>query len=166
MNYCLKCANPLHHKIEEGFDRWMCDACGWVFYNNQRPCVTAIPVKDGQVMLHRRGIEPAKGTWDIPGGFIEVGEKPEDALHREVAEELGLKIIRYQLLGFYPDDYGLDDIHTLNIAYVCEFEDAPVQGSNEIDEVKWFTWNALPGAYAFPSVPTMLADASKMKIDW
>ena len=121
---------------------------------------------NGDSCERRTGDAASQGTWDIPGGFIEVGEKPEDALHREVLEELVLKIIHFQLLGFYPDDYGLDDIHTLNIAYVCEFEDVPVQGSYEIDEVKWFSWDALPDAYAFPSVPQMLADASKMKIDW
>lgn len=166
MNFCIQCAHPLHHKLEEGFDRWVCDACGWVFYNNQRPCVTAIPVRNGKVMLHLRGMEPGKGTWDIPGGFIEVGETPDQALHREIMEELGLKIQKHQFMGFYPDAYGMDSIYTLNIAYVCQLEDRPILRSNEIDEVQWFDWNKIPSEYAFQSVGLMLADAAKMDVRW
>lgn len=158
MNHCIKCGKPLKSKQEEGFERWVCGACGWTYYNNPRPCVTAVIGRDGKVLLARRAAAPALGKWDLPGGFMEPGEHPEQALAREICEELSCGLKSAEFLGFYPDVYGLDGIPILNIAFCCQTEGEIVPCKEEFQEVRWFGIDELPDAFAFPSVRAMLED--------
>jgi len=63
-------------------------------------------VKGGRLLLVKRGVEPYEGCWDIPGGFLEAGEHPEDGAVREVQEETGLKVRLRGFFGAYIDTYG------------------------------------------------------------
>ena len=66
----------------------MCESCGFIYWNNSRPTAGGV-VEDsqGRVLLGRRGINPSKGLWDLPGGFLEPGEHPEAGFVRELLEE-------------------------------------------------------------------------------
>lgn len=61
----------------EAFAPVKCGVCGKWHYHNSKPCAGALVVRDGKVLLAQRGVEPFKGYWDIPGGFLEAGEHPE-----------------------------------------------------------------------------------------
>ena len=61
----------------------VCTRCGETFFQNSKPCVGTIIVRDGLVLLVRRGIEPFKGDWDLPGGFLDPGEPPDAGAVRE-----------------------------------------------------------------------------------
>ncbi|NQT25215.1 NUDIX domain-containing protein [candidate division KSB1 bacterium] len=158
MNHCLQCSKPLSPKKEDGFDRWVCESCGWTYYNNPRPCVTAVIGQEGKVLLASRAMEPAKGKWDLPGGFIEPGEHPECALAREICEELQCGLKSTDLLGFYPDMYGLEEIPILNIAFCCQTEGKIVPCKKEFSEIRWFGLDELPSKFAFASVRAILDD--------
>ena len=93
LNFCSRCGARLRMGEIPGEDRerLACDACGYIAYVNPRLVVTAIPVTDaGEVVLLRRGIEPAYGSWAQPGGFLEVDETVNQAAIRETFEETGL----------------------------------------------------------------------------
>jgi ADP-ribose pyrophosphatase YjhB (NUDIX family) len=86
----------------EDRERLACDACGFVAYVNPRLVVTCLPVTDaGEVMLLRRGIEPGRGLWAQPGGFMEIDETVEGGAVRETLEETGLLVEPGHIVGLY-----------------------------------------------------------------
>ncbi len=102
--YCSRCGAPLEFGPlpEEERERLSCPACGFVAYVNPRLVVTTLPVTDeGEVVLLRRGIEPAYGTWAQPGGFLEVDETVTEAAIRETVEETGLVVAPGEIVGLY-----------------------------------------------------------------
>jgi ADP-ribose pyrophosphatase YjhB (NUDIX family) len=79
-----------------------CPSCGLISYVNPRLVVTTIPVNDaGEVILLRRGIEPGRGWWAQPGGFLEIDETVTEAAIRETLEETGLIVEPGEVVGLY-----------------------------------------------------------------
>lgn len=104
LQYCTRCASPLAFGAVEGEDRHRlsCPSCGFVSYVNPRLVVTTIPVTGaGEVILLRRGIEPGRGWWAQPGGFLEVDETVTEAAIRETLEETGLVVEPGEIIGIY-----------------------------------------------------------------
>ena len=104
VQYCSRCGGRLGFGPIEGEerDRLSCPGCGFVSYVNPRLVVTTLPVTDrGQVMLIRRGIEPGRGQWAQPGGFLEIDETVREAAVRETLEETGLRVEPRVIVGLY-----------------------------------------------------------------
>ena len=150
--FCPYCGHELVWKQPNGDHRprQVCRACDRILYRNPKPCAGAFIVRDGRLLLLRRSIEPYAGWWDLPGGFMEIDETPEETVLREVREETGLEVRLTGLLGLYLDSYGPEDV-TLNIYFLAE----PVAGEprplSEASEVRWFAPDELPQNVAFPS---------------
>jgi ADP-ribose pyrophosphatase YjhB (NUDIX family) len=104
LRYCTRCGAELEFGAVEGEDRnrLACRSCGLVSYVNPRLVVTTIPVTEaGEVVLLRRGIEPGRGWWAQPGGFLEVDETVTEAAIRETLEETGLTVEPGEIVGLY-----------------------------------------------------------------
>jgi ADP-ribose pyrophosphatase YjhB (NUDIX family) len=104
LNYCSRCGSPLHlgPVEDEDRDRLACANCGHIAYVNPRLVVTTFPITDaGEIVLIRRGIEPGKGSWAQPGGFLEVDETVHQAAIRETFEETGLIVEPGEIVGLY-----------------------------------------------------------------
>jgi ADP-ribose pyrophosphatase YjhB (NUDIX family) len=104
LNFCSRCGSPLVFGTVPGEDRerLACSACGHVAYVNPRLVVTTFPITDaGEIVLIRRGIEPGKGSWAQPGGFLEVDETVNQAAIRETWEETGLLVEPGEIVGLY-----------------------------------------------------------------
>ena len=89
MNFCNQCAHPVATQIPDGDtkERYVCNECGVIHYQNPKIVAGCIPEWEGQILLCRRGIEPRHGLWTIPAGFMENGETIEQAAARETLEE-------------------------------------------------------------------------------
>ena len=87
VKFCPSCGTETVARAIEGRERASCPGCGRVHYENAKPCAGAIVVDAaGRVLLGKRSIEPFKGLWDIPGGFLEAEEHPEEGARREVSD--------------------------------------------------------------------------------
>ncbi len=161
--FCPVCGGRLEKRRMEDKERLVCVECGYVFYQNPKPCVGGLVEKDGKLMLTKRGIEPFFGWWDLPGGFLEVGEHPEEGIKREIMEETGLEVKVKDLIGIYMDTYGKDGVSTLNIHYLVE----PVRGvenpQSDITEIKWFSPSEIPSNIAFENCKKAIHKWQKLR---
>lgn len=89
MRFCSLCAQPLRQRVPDGDThlRFVCDACGTIHYQNPKLVVGAIAEWEGRILLCRRAIEPRRGLWTLPAGFMENHETTQDAARRETREE-------------------------------------------------------------------------------
>jgi 8-oxo-dGTP diphosphatase len=154
--FCPRCRNDLR-----GDERRVeCPECGFVAYASSKPTAGAL-VEDGdRVLLARRAKEPFKGRWDIPGGFLEVGEHPLDGLRRELREETGLDVEPLEFLGVWMDRYGYESTAeaTLNFYWTARVADGEPAPADDVDDLRWFARDELPGPdeLAFENVPLVL----------
>jgi ADP-ribose pyrophosphatase YjhB (NUDIX family) len=123
----------------------VCAACGEPTWQNAKPCGCAILVRDdGRVLLTRRGIEPFFGMWDVPGGFLEPDETPEQGVARELLEETGLEVEVGRYVTAVVDTYGQGGDHTLNLFYECRILRGEAQPADDVSELGWFVPEELP----------------------
>jgi len=101
-------------------------------------------IKDGKILLIERKNEPFKGKWALPGGFVEYGEKVEDAVVREVNEETGLDTKIIDIVGVYSDPSRDPRGHVVTVVYLLEILDGEIKGSDDAADAKFFDLNDLP----------------------
>lgn len=89
MMFCSRCGAQTERRIPEGEDRErdVCGGCGEIHYSNPKVIVGCLPVHEGKVLLCLRAIEPRKGYWTLPAGFMENGETTAEGAAREMVEE-------------------------------------------------------------------------------
>ncbi len=156
--FCARCgartskASP-HHRH--------CTACGSDFYINPRPC-NAIIITDthGRLLLTRRALDPAKGKWDLPGGFMDCEETAEESVRREAREELGVELEDICYLNSGYDRYLFKGIHyhTLGFVFTAKISgDQAPQSHDDVSEIRYFSREEIDmDALAFPVLRTTL----------
>jgi ADP-ribose pyrophosphatase YjhB (NUDIX family) len=89
MNFCSSCGAPVAKKRPGGDtrDRWVCESCEAIHYQNPKIVVGCLPEHEGKVLLCKRAIEPRTGFWTAPAGFMEIGESIAEGAARETLEE-------------------------------------------------------------------------------
>lgn len=122
--YCPKCGSDTF-KIHNEKSK-QCDHCGFVYYFNPSSATVALILNEkNELLICRRAKEPAKGTLDLPGGFIDMNETGEEGVSREVKEETGLIIKKATYLFSLPNTYIYSGftVHTLDMFFLCQVED-------------------------------------------
>jgi ADP-ribose pyrophosphatase YjhB (NUDIX family) len=102
LKFCPQCGSVLSTKFEGGRERVAClkDGCGYFHFGDSSIGAGGVVVQDGKALLIQRGINPGKGMWQIPGGYVEVDEPIHTAVEREVLEEAGVVAQVTDALGF------------------------------------------------------------------
>lgn len=133
LQYCQRCGGRVAWKMvpAEGRRRFLCGRCGFIAYQNPKIVAATLPVKAGKIYLLRRAIEPAKGLWSHPAGYMELGETVERAAIRETREEIccGVKLVGA------PKIYSYADAAVLTVVYdavVVRGKPRPGQESLEV----------------------------------
>lgn len=122
--FCPKCGSPTF--VENNEKSKKCRHCGFTYYFNSSAAVVAlIENEKGEILVATRAKEPAKDTFDLPGGFVDMHENAEEALRREVNEETGLFINSIQYLFSIPNIYVYSgfEVHTLDLFFRCKADD-------------------------------------------
>lgn len=140
--------------IPEGdtHERDVCSDCGFVAYENPKVVVGSVVVSDGRILMCRRAIEPRRGFWTLPAGYMELGETVEEGAAREAMEEAGADIAIDGVLGIF----SIARIGQVQVIFRARFggDGAPrFAAGPESLEVALFEWNQIPWKeIAFPSV--------------
>ena len=106
--------------------------------------VDGVVFEGKKILLVKRKHEPFQGKWALPGGFVEYGEKTEDAVVREVLEETGVKTIIRSLVGVYSDPHRDPRGHTVTVAYLINRIGGDLCAGDDASSVKFFKVNELP----------------------
>ena len=121
--------------------RVLCDACNRVFYENPKLVVGCLPLNEGgRVLLCRRAIEPRKGLWTLPSGFLENGETLEEGAIRETLEEAGARVSVARLFA----GFSLPDIHQVYLLFLARLESPEFHPGHESSEARLFDPGEIP----------------------
>lgn len=154
--YCPVCGSK-HFEVNN-FKSKKCKDCGFTYYANPCSATAAFIVNDQQEMLVvRRAKEPAKGTLDLPGGFVDMYETVEEGMRREIKEETGLEVDEIHYLFSSPNVYmysGLG-VHTLDMDYYVPVHGSliPVRAADDAAECFWVPLNKVnPADFGLTSI--------------
>lgn len=138
--YCPVCGNE-HFEVHN-FKSKKCRDCGFTYYANPCSATAAFIVNDRDEMLVvRRAKEPAKGTLDLPGGFVDMGETVEEGMIREIKEETGLDVTNIEYLFSSPNVYVYSGmgVHTLDMDYLARVHGSvpAIKAADDAAEALW-----------------------------
>lgn len=151
MKFCPACAGPIELRVPPGEDRprHVCQACGRIHYQNPRVVVGAVCTWEERILLCRRAIDPRKGFWTLPAGFLEQGESTADGAKREAWEEARARLEVKDLLALYD----LPHISQVQVFFRAPLVSGDVAPGPESLEVGLFAWDEIPwDDLAFPTV--------------
>lgn len=155
MKYCSQCAAELVYLIPAGDNRYrhVCPVCNTIHYQNPRIVAGTLPVWQNQVLLCRRAIEPRKGFWTLPAGFMENGESTEEAALRETWEEAQARVSLRSLFSMITVPH-IDQVH---VFFLADIDSPAFAAGEESLEVALFRKEDIPWTeLAFPTVSQTL----------
>ncbi len=155
--FCPVCGGRLKaSKLKENEPaRLVCSDCDFIFYLDPKLVAGSVVELDGRIVLLRRSIEPQKGKWVVPGGYVDRGEAVEAAALRETEEECGIRTRVKKLLGIY----SYPGRPVVVVVYVTEYVKGDLTARDEALEVRLFRLEEIPwDDLAFPSTTDALRD--------
>lgn len=142
INFCSSCGAAVTVRIPAGdsLPRHVCDYCGTIHYRNPRLVVGALPVWQDKILLCRRAIEPRRGMWTLPAGFMENGETVAEAALRETREEANADID----LGEMYTLISVPHINQVHVVYRASLRNLEFSAGEESLEVRLFAETEIP----------------------
>ena len=134
---------------DDHLERMVCDACGYVAYENPKIVVGSVVTWGNKILMCKRAILPRIGYWTLPAGYLELEETPIDGAMREAQEEACARIQIKDLLAVY----AIPRISQVQLMYRAELLDPDISAGPESEEVALLNWSDIPwDDIAFPSV--------------
>lgn len=143
INYCLRCGTALVSADRYGRVRPVCPACEWVYFSDPKVAVAVLVERGYEVLLVRRSINPRRGLWTLPAGFVDAGEDPVLAARRECLEETGLQV---EITGLLTVLFGQEHSRGAHIIlfYRGEIVSGELQAGDDVDKAGFFPRDDLP----------------------
>ena len=144
IKFCHFCSNALVHRHVEGRTRLYCESCQLPIYENPVPAACVVLIDDQErILLVKRSVDPKKGQWCLPGGFIECGETTEQAALRELREETGLNGQINTLIGVTASPGTLYK-SILLVGYLVTHFSGMAEAGDDASDLAFFDRNDLP----------------------
>lgn len=157
--YCPKCGSTELIVLEQ--NGMKCITCGFIYYHNTASAVAALIETSSGILIVTRNHEPKKGLFDVPGGFVNYRESLEDALRREIREELSIDLETVSYFGSYPNVYIFEKVtyFTTDVFFRCPLKSVPqIKNNDEISEYLWCDPQIIPvEQFAFDSAKAAFA---------
>jgi mutator protein MutT len=141
LKFCPKCGSP---ELNSHADLSLkCGQCKFHFYVNSAAAVAALVVNpEGKLLLTTRAVEPDYGKLDLPGGFIDPGETAEEAVKRELWEELGMKVNSMEYITSAPNEYIFSGISVFTLDMAFRVIPETISGLKAQDDIQDFRFYA------------------------
>lgn len=141
--YCPQCGTKLIQ--EERFNRIrpVCPSCDWIYFPDPKVAAGVVVERGDKVLLVRRAVDPQRGRWTLPAGFVDAGEDPARAAERECFEETGLRVHVTHLLDVLAGQEHPRGAHII-IFYRAELLGGELSANDDVDRAIFFRRNALP----------------------
>ena len=160
--FCPVCGGSLGHLTlkEQEPQRLVCSRCDFVFYLDPKVVACCVVEMDGRIVLLKRDIDPRKGKWVLPGGYVDRGEEVSAAALRETEEECGLRARIKGLLGVYSYPGRMAVV----VVYLAEYVSGDLVAADESQEAKLYLKEEVPWEeLAFQSTVDALRDYFKQE---
>jgi ADP-ribose pyrophosphatase YjhB (NUDIX family) len=168
MKFCPDCGARVVIKIPPGEDRerFVCEACATVHYQNPKIIAGSVPLWQGKILLCRRAIEPRYGLWTLPAGFMELGESLDEAARRETWEEARAEV---NLLGLYTV-FSLPHVNQVHIFFRAElsapsFAPGPESLETRLFEATDIPWQELAFSTVHRTLAYLLEDQKRQRFE-
>jgi len=142
MKFCSRCGGPIAQRVPDGDNRQraVCQQCDHIHYENPRVVVGCLVEHDGRVLMCKRAIEPRRGYWTLPAGFLELGESMAEGATRETHEEAGASV---EIIAPYTH-LDIPSIGQIYMFYRARMRTEAYAAGPESLEVEWMTPQQLP----------------------
>lgn len=142
LSFCPSCGGPIQYAVPLGDnrERAVCHQCSTIHYQNPRIVVGTIPQFRDQVLLCRRAIEPRRGFWTLPAGFMENGESTDQGAIRETLEEAGAQVIISDLFAMID----VPHVEQVHVFFIAQMTGPEFSAGEESLEVKFFSESEIP----------------------
>lgn len=153
LRYCPDCGRD--NFIFDGIKKYHCNFCGFEYYFNSAAAAVAVVTENDHLLTVVRARDPHEGMLDLPGGFVDPGESSEQALYRELQEELSVRPVSHEYFlsasVCYP--YAGVEYSVCEIFYRCKFADiSAMRANDDVAEIRWVPLAELDiDAFAFTS---------------
>jgi 8-oxo-dGTP diphosphatase len=139
IHFCPRCGHQVDDQLKFGKMRRVCPDCGYIHFANPKVAVVTFITRDREVLLVKRGVDPERGKWALPGGFVDLGEDPALAAVRETEEETGLTVEITRLLDVTFPPNGV-----IVISYAARVIGGTLCAADDVEACGWFQPGELP----------------------
>ena len=160
MNFCSNCGEKVTQQIppDDNMLRYICNSCGIIHYQNPKIVVGCIPVWEDKVLLCKRAIEPRKGLWTLPCGFMERGEIAEEGAIRETREEANADV---EIINLHTI-YSISHVSQVYLVFLAKLKNLDFHPGKESLETVLFEEEKIPwDKIAFSSIKFTLKNYFK-----
>jgi ADP-ribose pyrophosphatase YjhB (NUDIX family) len=158
--FCPWCGGKLK---EQNKTTYQCENCKQYYWNNPRAAVSIVFKKDDKILIAKRAIEPQKGAYDLPGGFLDYNEDVFAAAKRETKEETGLELKAIEFLEAYTHEY-MEGTSTLNLVVVATEWSGEPQAADDVASLEWADLSVLTGPdFAWPNPEALKRIQAKLR---
>jgi len=163
--FCPICGS--NRFVINNFKSKRCESCGFIYYFNPSSATVSVIINDKkEILVATRANDPAKGTFDLPGGFVDLDESAETAVMREVEEETGLKIDSVEYLFSIPNLYVYSgfEVETTDLFFLCKIKgELNFNAHDDVSELQFIPITELdPSKFGLKSIKQGIEKIKKM----